>query len=176
MKLLNKQIVIFSIFCFLFTTIVSGDNPTNSPLKLSVIKIKKDIVPPVKNPYNFSDIEIDISIENISKSHVQFDQIKAVFFHNNKPISASTYILEKTKFDEGIALGGYHADGRRIAPPEVASGLLITIKKGQIATFQFQTANSRYGSLNPVFKRELILNFYKNNKLVYGPYKIAIKL
>jgi hypothetical protein len=181
MKLWSKNFFIFSMLCLLFVSAASGSNSTprvsasQPPLKLSVANIIKDIVPPVRNPQNFSDIEVEITFENISKRPVQFDQIQAVFLHHNKPVSASTYIMEKTGFGE-VAMGGYYSDGIRVSLPKVSPNLLFTLKAGQKTTYKFQTANSRYGNLSPLFKRELVLNLYKNNKLIYGPFKLTIKL
>ncbi len=176
LKLFSKYPVVFGVFCLLFASGALGENSTNSPLKLSVVNIKKDIVPPVNNPKNYSDIEVTITFENTGKTPVQFDQIKAIFLTNNKPESASTYNWEATSFG-GKALSGYYADGKSPSPPKVKPGLLITIEKGRKMVFQLRSANSQYGIIRSIFiKKELLLELYRNNKLSYDPYRLAIRL
>ncbi len=168
-KINNKLIYYLLILILLLFTSCT----INKNYLLKITNVKAEILAPLPNSKNL-EIEVDITFENTSKKTVEFDLIKAVFFQNDKAVSASTYITELRYGVKGIS--GYYSDNENnISPPEIKPELQTVIKSEEKTTFEFYTANSNYGKLDSNLKKELILNFYKNDNKIYGPYKIIIK-
>jgi hypothetical protein len=119
-------------------------------------------------------MELEVELENISIMPVEFDLVTAVFYHDHQPICAATYIA-------GISFGkktfiGYYSSAGKPYPPGIQPDLSVVIPQDGIKVLQLQTANAPYIELDPELKKELILQFYRQNKRVYGPYKIPITM